>query len=66
MIRVISTMIGSDDSGNRLRSQTKYKMRSTMIGHGDSDNRLRYQTIMDDGSESDGDDVEDDDGVDDE
>ena len=44
------------------------RMISTMIGNDDSDNRLRYQTIMDDGNERDGDDVDvdDDDDVDDE
>ena len=41
------------------------RMISTMIGDEDSDNRLRYQTMTDDGNESVGDDVDDDD-VDDE
>ena len=44
------------------------RMISTMIGNDDSANRLRYQTIMDDGNENNGDDVDahDDDEVEDE
>ena len=33
-------------------------MISTMIGHDGSDNSLRYQTMVDDGDEDDGDDVD--------
>lgn len=49
--------MGDDDSDNSLHYQATHKMPSAMIVRDDSDNRLRYQTIMDDGSESDGDDV---------